>query len=152
MGTSTDGILFYGALLEDEAEFPWSESETIEDWWLYNVCEFKHEQPIYDLDGNYLDGVEPTNEAYELYFQELREARKKYPMPVELVTHCSGDYPMYAICFPNTEITASRGRPLSIDINDFGGTEHMAETVSKFCARFNLEIDKPNWYLASYWG
>jgi len=71
--------------------------------------------------------------------------------PVELITHCSGEYPMYIIALKNTHVWANRGYPQVIEelpiINI--GTIVVAR---RWCEANDIEWQEPKWLLCSYWG
>jgi hypothetical protein len=64
MGVSTDGQIGYGVVFEEGYKFPWDKypSGDIEDWWTEEVLGFKHSFEIYDIDGGYIGGQEPSRE------------------------------------------------------------------------------------------
>ncbi len=153
MSTSTDGRLCYGIAFEEDFEFPWGDSE-IDDWWTYTVHGFKHSFELFDADGNYLNGREPSKEASRRYFDERRAFDAGVPkIPVELVNYCSGDYPMYALAVPGTVRTSSRGSQTSIDPASLTVSDDERAGLLKFLADHGIEAPAdPAWLLTSYWG
>lgn len=154
MGTSTNGLIFYGVALEEDYEFPWSGDREgdIEEWWIYDVLGYKPSFEIYDASGEYIDGVKPDNDIISNYHGEKREFLKSNPLPIEIQNYCSGDYPMYAIAVKGTVIEACRGYPVTINPSDLVVTQEQRDTLVGFCARHNIIIEEPVWMLASYWG
>ena len=139
MGTSTDGILCYGIDLgEDVSELPWNEKtddwedvyEDIDDWWAQiNGCD-------YGVIGDY---------------DLLCKWQEENPMPVDLVWHCSYEYPMYILAVVDTEITANRGCPEVVDIKppDF----KKVLDFNNFRDKYKIGVDEdPSWLLCSMWG
>lgn len=114
MGQSTDGQLSYGVVFEDGQEFPWADdSGGIDDWWRKQQG-FK--DSIHDDDGNWIGGVKPNEEAYDLYFAERSAFDAAHPLPVTEVNYCSGEYPMIILAVPSSYRRASRGYPEKIDV------------------------------------
>ena len=99
MITSTDGQICYGVAFEEGFEFPWGDGE-IEDWWSYTVHGFNPSFELFDADGNYLNGREPSKDEIRRYFEERQVFDAAHSLPVSLVNYCSGDYPMYALVVP----------------------------------------------------
>lgn len=107
MGVSTDGLLFYGIILE--------EGEDISNE-LYDKTEFNDRSEI---------GIE---------------------------NYCSGDYPIYAITIKKSVISANRGSPKKVN-GVYEKNQDWDMLLDKFCIENNINYsNKPNWYLASYWG
>jgi len=157
MGTSTDGQICYGVLIEEGTLLPWDNDEydgDIEDWWIYGVLGFKHSFEIYDKDGNFIDGVQPSQEKLDAYYSERRKFEEQNEkLPVELVNCCSGDYPMWIIALPRTIINAKRGYPESFNPAQLKISNKEKELLFAFCKKFKIEMtDVPRWWLSSYWG
>ena len=130
MGLSTDAILFYGFEVEEGYEFPWDDPEgcdEIEDWWMK------------------LHGDATEEEKYG--FQYV----KRNPLPIEVIYHCSCEYPMYGLAIPKTSMTASRGYPISFNELPYPSTEQMVELL-EFCDKCGIEKpEKLSWVLCSQW-
>lgn len=75
--------------------------------------------------------------------------------PVEIVMHCSYDYPMYILALKGTHLFASRGTPKKVNferLNSLVTEEKLAE-ARKFCAEYGLpEFYGADWLLFSMWG
>lgn len=152
MGVSTDGQLTYGIAFEEETEFPWGEQE-IEEWWIETVHGFKPSRQIYDADGQYIGGKRPPDDVMNAHFAERQDFEKAHPLPVELVTHCSYDYPMYILAPPGAHHSAHRGYPKEIDPTVLSVSADQHEALLKFCRDHGIEIPgQPKWYLSSLWG
>lgn len=70
--------------------------------------------------------------------------------PVELVYHCSWEYPMYFLAVYGTKLKAYRGSPTTFKLRDPG-----APTIAgmeQWCAAHGVEWRTPGWYLMSMWG
>jgi len=103
MGVSTDGIIFCGWPLEEDAELPWdnedNEDDGVEDWWR-RVSGYK---PLFELwtpAGEYVGGVRPPEDRMSAYGDHQREWDKANPIPFEVENYCSAECPMYAITVP----------------------------------------------------
>lgn len=158
MGVSTDGQICYGILFEDGYEFPWDEDGDIEDWWndIHGMKDWKPTVEIYNSEGNYLNGIKPSKEAIDAYYDERRAFKESLsipPLPVEMVNVCSGDYPTYILAVPSSSKSASRGYPQEFDPQLLKVSEDELQALLGFCDKYELEYDgEPKWYLSSYWG
>jgi hypothetical protein len=153
MGQSTDGQICYGILFDEGFEFPWGDKD-IDDFWLEDVLGFKHSIVLFDSDGEYLNGVEPTREQTSAYFKEksdFEDAHRKCPF--KLVNYCSVDCPEYIIAINSTVLTANRGYPIKFDPNILKVTNEQIESLIDFCHKCGIICDsEPFWYLSSYLG
>ncbi len=73
--------------------------------------------------------------------------------PVELVSHCSGDYPMYIIAAKDSKQSASRGYPEELNLASMvEATESYKKAVSDFLDKYNIVYTgNISWILCSYW-
>lgn len=156
MGISTDGQICYGVIFEEGYEFPWDCKEyeyDIEVWWLKTVIKFKPSIELYDENGNYLNGLEPTPAEFSKYYNERRVAFEKNQLPVKLVNYCSSEYPVYILAVPNTYFVANRGYPTNFEPELLQVAPHERQALTDFCEQFSLEYSgAPAWYLSSYYG
>ena len=154
MGTSTDGQICYGIAFEEEFEFPWDgDYDDIDEWWIYGVHGYKPSFELYDSDGGYLDGREPSKEETSRYYDERRAFAEAHPLPVELVTHCSYDYPMYILAVKGSLISNSRGFPVEIAPSSLSVADADRQALLRFCVDHGIEHDdEPKWLLTSMWG
>jgi len=152
MGLSTNGEISYGVLFDEGYEFPWGDKD-IDDWWL-DVNGFKHSFEIFDEHGEYLNGVRPSDDVIDKWFEEKEDFKKTIPpLPVEMVNYCSGDYPMYILAIPGTVQTANRGYPTKVSPGDMMISDSSLNSFREFITRFELKpSDTENWYLTSYMG
>jgi len=151
MGQSTNAEISFGIAFEEDYEFPWSgEDNDIETWWREQNG-FTHSFELFDDEGNYIAGKEPSAELVELYFAEQREFDKRHPLPVELVNYCSGDYPMWIIAVPYVGELARRGYPVTFVPSELTVSDAQVKALVDFCKNVGLE-GEPSWYLSSYWG
>jgi hypothetical protein len=142
MGTSTDGLLFWGITL-DEDERPWLSEDHEEDE------DFDPE----DMIARHL-GLEepgeyplPNKEAWTEYWARKNEALKTFQ--VELDSHCSGEYPIYFITLKQHHYRAARGYPKEIDPAKLVVTPGEIERLKEGCRIFNIPWVEPKWFLAS---
>lgn len=137
MGQSTDAQLWYGFTFEDGYKFPWAAEPfdgDLEEWW-------RKEQGF----------VPPENVPYGELFDAERAFDKEHPCPAELITHCSGEYPMYGLAVRGSEYKANRGYPILIE--GLGLSQGEIEPLKKFCERYELTPEgEIGWWLTSYWG
>lgn len=153
MGTATDGQICYGIAFEEEFEFPWSEYDDIEDWWVFTVLGFKHAVEIYNSEGECIDGARPAQALIEKYYSDIHVFKKAHPLPVKIVTYCSGDYPKYIIAVPGTCISCSRGEWVEFDPTKLVVIEEQKAALLQFCSDYGIEHEQePQWLLTSYWG
>jgi hypothetical protein len=155
MGTSTDGQLCFGISFEEDFEFPWKTEEDnndIDAWWLI-VSGFKASFSPYDSSGNYKDSIIVGDPRINAYHTEVREWNEENPLPVELVYHCSYDYPMFILAVKGTMTSASRGYPCEINPDELKVSDEKIAELKGFCEKYNIETDdEPKWWLSSLWG
>lgn len=132
MGVSTDGILVFGIDLgEEELEF---------------LHDFEND---FDEFLHSLSGLPDYGEPGHDYVKD-RDFVNSYP--VDLVWHCSYQYPMYILAIRGTETTAARGYPQKIDPSSLVVANEKIEFLKKFCETYGIEWQEPKWYLCSMWG
>lgn len=150
MGQSTNGLIAFGFSFEEDFEFPWGEDDP-EDWWAATKG-YKPSVELFTAEGGYIGGVEPSREATKAYFAEKHAWQEANPMPVEIVSHCSGDYPMYILAVPETSLSARRGYPVEFDPATLTVTPKQIEALAGFCREFCIKTEgDPKWWLASWW-
>lgn len=126
MGVSTDGILVFGIDLGDEIpEF----MDGYDDWWHFT---------------DVVAGLEDAE--YKL----RNEFRENYA--VDLVQHCSYNYPMYILAINGTEHRNSRGYLTEIDPTEMVVSQEKIDKLKTFCEEYGIEWQEPKWYLCSMWG
>ena len=154
MGTSTDAILCYGISVDEGDELPWSDRDKyddgIYDWWI-EESRWKPSIQPYDEDGEPLPNV--SKEAIDRYHQERYNFSKTHPLPIELVEHCSYEYPMSIIAVPGTVTRASRGFPEAIDEDAIKCPAPLSDIAAmrEFCKKYSIAGEE-GWWLASMWG
>jgi hypothetical protein len=98
--------------------------------------------------------VRPSTADYKApewtkYWAE-KEALEK-ASPLEIVRHCSGDYPMYIMAVRGTKTRANRGYPSVIDPAALAVTPEKIEAAKALCAELGIEWQEPKWLLCSMW-
>lgn len=128
MGVSTNAILAFGFDLGEELPdaFTADEDEYF-DWWEW-IC--KHL------------GIEDEDYA-------VRQAAIK-AFPMDMITYCSNEYPMYFIAVSGTKQTTRRGDVDEVEFTSVSADEIQA--LREFCDKTGIEWQEPRWRLMSYWG
>lgn len=124
MGVSTNGILAFGIDFEEEVE---AECITeFEDWLL--------EQ----------SGGEYGSPEHKMMEDEC---------PVEVVRHCSGDYPMHIVAVSGKVFEARRGYPEDIDPKELEITDLQVAAFKEWLTEQGIDIkdEEPKWLLCSMW-
>jgi hypothetical protein len=154
MGVSTDGQICFGIPFDDGYSFPWDNGDfsgDIEDWWRI-INGYKSPFELYDEDGEYIDGVEPTRKQTNEYYDAQNKWDREHPMPVSLVNYCSGDCPMWMLAVPESFKNNSRGCPEKFDPKDLTVSQEAIDKLLKFCKDYDIEYEgEPAWYLTSLW-
>lgn len=156
MGVSTNGVICYGILFDEDSVFPWDDERyegDIGNWWLYGVLGFKHSFDIYGEDGNYIDDKEPSDEDLSKYFDERYAALEENKLPIELVNYCSANVPMYILAVPSTIKRALRGYPTWFNPDELTVSDEEKLSLLSFCKTHGIvTLEAPMWWLSSYWG
>ena len=179
MGTSTDGQLCFGVMLEEGFEFPWGWNGDgvfdgdLEEWWRsVNGYQCQVESP-WDEAGNRKPGVSDKDPRIEAYFEDRRAWLEKNPVPVALVNYCSGESEMYILTLDDERLnmTAHRGYPVVVNVLDLQRAVEETQAERKlleFMEEYGIgqggltdsstrfgedgEVLVPKWWLSSYWG
>jgi hypothetical protein len=130
MGVSTDGILCYGVLIDSD-DPPWTEADKkaalddccdVATYWVA-----KQLRLLYWWCGTFVD------------------------QGIEVVAHCSDEYPEFILAMHGTVTCASRGYPEAVDpaaMMTEEGRARFVETLRKL----GIVDPQPQWWLCSYWG
>ncbi|WP_328344653.1 hypothetical protein [Micromonospora sp. NBC_00421] len=158
MGTSTDAILTYGYNLGNDDEWKLEGAGeyggydfTAHDWY----SEDGGTDLVESIETKLLaaHGFTETDWQVDGFYQRQTEA--KAAMGVEVVTHCSGDYPMYVLAAK--KITASRGDCEVVDFDALtretveGGYDEKLRAALTALGLTPTQ-DRARWLLCSYWG
>lgn len=156
MGVSTDGIIGYGVVFDEDYEFPWDAEKydgDIEEWWMVQTNYEPPFCPYTDDGGDYKPGINSESPEVSVWHTSRRDWIERNPVPVELVNYCSGDYPMIAVCVPGSVISCRRGCPLAFDTRDLKVTTDQHNDLEFFLDEYGLVPDEgAQWYLMSFWG
>lgn len=141
MGTSTDGMFFYGFLIPENHPYEFGPYE----W------------------EDYLDAKMGWDLLPYMEKHEKREALLK-ELDVQIHIHCSGSYPMMYVAVESARKSNRRGYAEKVDFlvpdeTDEGFTKrtllesHKAK-IKKFCEVMKIKEPTPEelgWWVASYW-
>jgi hypothetical protein len=158
MGQSTNGQICYGILFNEDTEFPWDKETNrwpdIEEWWVFDVLDFRHSFEIFTPEGDWIGGKEWPKEKINQYYEERESFEEQNPeLPVVLVNYCSSEYPIYILAIPETYFEANRGYPKEFSPPNLTITDDQKDILINFCNDHDIEFDdEPGWYLSSYWG
>lgn len=181
MGISSDGILCFGHDLGEDLEglVPWcpegteddedeDEKEDDFDAWLVEVsggsgkdeawqryeiwadenmpgASYQESMPAWEAAEP--DGRDALDAAYE------RERELTASCPIEIITHCSYDYPMRIVAVRGTEIRAYRGSPKEIDWSALQAlVDERLPAAVEFCKEHGIPFEDPTWILTSVYG
>ena len=140
MGTSTNGMLYWGYELGDE--IPWDDvdGDGWEDVYMEAIGDGR---PDLEYEGN--------EEIFSAYWDRKYETTEE--LSVEVTRHCSCDYPMYAAVISESCVTAYRGYPERLDPDMFKVPKHWKKKLDEFCETMGIDVEgkEPGWYLASMW-
>ena len=71
--------------------------------------------------------------------------------PVEIITLCSYDYPMYFLALRGKKQRAWRGSPVVVDTTAAPDAYRIA-SMRKFCEEHGIDWQEPQWHIFSLWG
>ena len=135
MGQSTDAILFYGILFEEEGEPPAFIADAGFDYF-DDYVESQSGLPLYGQEGHSFD----DHRAY------------KESLPVEMIHHCSSEYEMYGLAVKGCSFLAKRGYPVTLDNGLPEVSDGKRQAFLKWLSDRGIAYDDPKWILCSYWG
>lgn len=131
MGVSNDAIIAYGLDLNEEIP---EGLQALFDAYDVRAAYF----------DDYIDAVSGTiGESYAV----RSAAREKFP--VDLLTHCSYDYPMYFLAIRGSNKRASRGYPERIRVDDFKITNEQMVAFNRFCVDIGVDPAQADWHIFS---
>ncbi len=139
MGVSTDAILAFGIDIGEEIP------EAIE---ALDLDDFDLDC-LADHEGGLVWRADFTPEEENAYGKKARELHDAYP--VELIIHCSYDYPMYIVAAKDSRYYASRGYSKTINPSDLKVKQEDIDALKAWCKKYNVE-GEPEWLLFSMWG
>ena len=141
MSISSDGILFYGIMLNwEDGEEPWADDEDGDhEEWLANKLGISDREPKHEV---------YTSDDWKSYWKYKREQFAL--LGVEFVLHCSYDYSMWGIAVSESLSNASRGEPKEIKSTDI--KPEWANRLKSFCESVGIGYEEPKWWLTSLMG
>ena len=140
MGVSTDGMIFFGILLDDDV---FDTEDDTDDW----ACMYARlAQGITCPDVEY----EGNQEVFSEFWKKVREAVEHSLCSIGY--HCSDSYPAPYVALSRANLNASRGYPEELDVEMFKVTEEEIQAIKDFCEVLGVPYSTPKWYLASFWG
>ncbi len=176
MGQSTDAILFYGYIWDEETRWPWDvgraydedddgEDDEDDDWegryartkgCLPPALPFPdREVPPTRENGwsttptDYTAAEQAIIDQHSAYWEMKRELAKAAPCLVD--NHCSDSSPMPYVAVRVSVTNSSRGNPH--EITSLAVDPSWDKDLAEFCTAMEIDIrnKKPGWWLASYW-
>lgn len=173
MGQSTDAILFYGYVWDDEDAEPWDDYRNDEwyeavakrrgitsPWDFYRdsgaeaqhgALPYQQQEPAYESWKNKVGF-----EAMLTEWNDVKDSIKAEHPTIDVSSHCSCDYPMPYICISETERTARRGFPEALDLTKMppAGQHKWDVELNNFVKALDIDIldaQGPGWFLVSNW-
>jgi hypothetical protein len=149
MGVSTDAILAFGFDLGDAEDMSLAER--------FGAAERDEDEEDFDFDdwiARQAGAIYPAGHSgidspeYRAY-SEKRDAAIA-ACPVEVITHCSYDYPMHFLALRGTERKAWRGHPVKVETPAPDASRLAA--MRAFCEQHGIEWQEPAWHIFSLWG
>jgi hypothetical protein len=79
--------------------------------------------------------------------------RRIAELPITIITHCSGDYPMHVLAIPGTEIRASRGYSEKVYASHMQVSQEKINAFMDWCSAHGVDVvtNEPTWVLCSMW-
>jgi hypothetical protein len=146
MGISTDAILAYGYDLGDDPDV---------DWWANRDEDDEEESDFGEVATNkMLESIGFTEKWVsgidDEYFTRKRNAEGQ--LGVEIIYHCSYDYPMYILAAK--EIRAYRGDVTVIEMSDLLINIEWDDKLARALQSLGIKPinEYPQWMLVSMWG
>jgi hypothetical protein len=148
MGVSTDAILAFGFDLGDEEDKSLAARFGVEepdDGESFDFEDWLGEQAgaVYPAGHSGIDSPE-----YRAYSEKRNAAIDA--CPVEVVMHCSYDYPMHFLALRGTKQRAWRGSPKAVATE--GPAPEQIAAMRQFCEQHGIEWQEPAWHIFSMWG
>jgi hypothetical protein len=148
MGVSTDAILAFGFNLLDEEESLaalFGEQSKDDDGEAFEFDDWIARQ----AGATYPEGHSGINSPEYRAYAAKRDAAIA-ACPVEIITHCSYDSPMYFLALRGTETRAWRGSPKAVETPP--PAPEQIDAMLAFCVSHRIEWKEPAWHIFSLWG
>ncbi len=121
-------------------------------WEEYYAWEKQWKTGDYVHDSEALDTYHRLNPEWDRKLSEIYALRHKAleECPVELIYHCSLDYPMYILGLKGHVHRARRGYPEVVESLEVDPV--MLARAQEYCKMAKIPFESPRWLLASLWG
>jgi hypothetical protein len=153
MGVSTDGIIFYGYVWDDE--FTLLEDVDGEGWARIVAEKRGHTDP---WDG-FAEGEEDWVSTHQAELDGWRAVRKSIEeeFGVDIRHHGSGEWQCPYILVNDSRREAARGYPQELQVGTtvYGPPAGWDEKLLRFVDELEINLEEaqgPAWWLVSYWG
>lgn len=154
MGVSTDAILFYGYVWEDEYEL-FDDPDGESDWAAIIAKKRGHKDPWVDHPGGRAQGWVDAHRAELDAWSAARKAIEE-EYGVEISRHGSDQWAVPIIQIADVGFRAGRGYPKGITAGDLRTDPGWDAKLSKFINDLGIDIAEarpgPGWFIASWWG
>lgn len=153
MGVSTNGILTYGYDLGGPEHWflegiEYEELQGTVPWWPKATDEEEEEEE------GFADAV--VKALCPVFGFEVPKWSwmVEQKLPVQVITHCSLDYPMYILSAGLTTHTSYQGRARLLNMASLAVQEEWAKNLQKALDALDIKPiqQEPGWILASLWG
>ena len=97
-------------------------------------------------------GLPDYNEVgHDIYCAAFDKAESE--LKIDLIEHCSAEYPMYFLAVRGSAKTANRGFPKALDDEDLDASKFHegGDAMYKFCTKHGIEWQAPQWHIFSMW-
>ncbi len=143
MGVSTDAILAFGFNLGEELPEAFQDDDGDSAGFEFDEWLNQKAGVVYP-EGN--AGIKsPEYRAYSDACKAVKAAS-----PVDFITHCSYDCPMYFLALRGSNSTARRGYPVAVTTPV--PTAERVAAMRSFCDQHGIKWQEPSWHIFSLWG
>ena len=154
MGSSPRGQIRFGVGFEEDSEFPWDDGKYygIDGWW-EDVKGYKPKHQPFDSEGDYAEGWSSGDPRFAEHDAQLEEWRRNNPMPVEVDSHGTGDYPLCMLVVPGYGLTSDWDTTI-ISMDDLSPPpQEKIDAWVAFMDEYGIEYEgEPAWILSGYFG
>lgn len=163
MGVSTDGILFYGFVWEDETdlfdndddkdEIEWQEIIAIkrghENPWIKYPPELENAPYSAAREANSKAWMDAHRSELDAWYEIKKKIQAEFGCDINY--HCSGECPIPYISVNESRRVAHRGSPREVESLNI--KPEWDSLLTAFVEALGLEVphEKPKWVLASMW-
>jgi hypothetical protein len=148
MGTAKATICF-GVCIE---EWPWDDDYGWDEWWRGETGFVRQHRALYDADGEYLNGVVPSDSEARAYLVEHDEWDAAHPLPVEVVDVGVYDEIGLVLAVQGTVFRTDWDGPLHFDPDVMVVGNSALVKFFEFVRRYKLPKEEPAWMLIASYG